>query len=332
MLKGLFILEKESVHKIYNDQTMNEIKGLVDIIAPPMTKDEILENKEILKEVDVVFSGWGGPKLDEEFLQAAPNMKVLFYGAGSIKNIVTDEFWKSGIRVTTANTANAVPVAEFTLARIILGLKNSLYWKNQIKETREYPSIPHPHIRGCFDSTVGIISMGAIGRQVNKLLKHFDLNILVHDPFLSEEEAKELGVTLVSLEEIFKESDVVSLHSPWLKETEGMIRGDHIRSMKEYGVFINTARGIIVREEEMIEALKERKDISAYIDVVYPEPPKEDSELYELDNLELTPHIAGSEGKEIGRMGKFMLDELKIYLESEELEYEVSEEAYNKMA
>lgn len=325
-------MDEDVMDKVYPDNIKKEIESLVDIKQKPMTSKEVEENLDVLKYIDVIFSSWGGPNLNENFLNHAPNLKIMFYGAGTIKKIVTDESWKRGIRVTTANAANAIPVAEFTIASIIFGLKNVVQMKNLIKDTREYPSIPHQNIKGVFDSTVGIISLGAIGSEVLKRLKNFDVNIMVYHPSLTKEEAKELGVEFVSLDEMFKTCDVVTLHAPLLDSTRGMITGDHIKLMKENGVFINTARGAIVKENELIEVLKERKDITAFLDVVYPEPPAEDSPLYDMDNVFLTPHIAGSEGKEIGRMGKFMLEELKRYLNGESLKWEVTKEKYEKMA
>lgn len=325
-------MDEDVMDKVYPDNIKKEIESLVDIKQKPMTSKEVEENIEVLKDIDVIFSSWGGPNLNKNFLDHAPNLKIMFYGAGTIKKIVTDESWERGIRITTANVANAIPVAEFTIASIIFGLKNLVQMTNLIKNTREYPSVPHQDIKGVFDSTIGIISLGAVGREVLKRLRSFDVNIKVYHPSLTKKGAKELGVELVSLDEMFKTCDVVSLHAPLLDSTRGMITGDHIKLMKEYGVFINTARGAVVSENEVIEALKERKDITAFLDVVYPEPPAKDSPLYDMDNVVLAPHIAGSEGKEIGRMGKFMLEELKRYLNDENLKWEVTKERYKKMA
>lgn len=325
-------MDKDVVNQVYPSNVRKEIEELADIIASPISSDEVEEKKDILKDVEIIFSGWGGPNLNADFLQAAPNLKAFFYAAGSLKKIVTDDSWKRGIRVTNSSVANAVPVAEFTLAQIIFSLKNGWQMMHKIKEIRTYPPIPHPNIRGAFGSKVGLISLSTVGRRVNELLKHFDLKVLAYDPFVSEAEAKELNVKLCSLEEIFENADVVSLHSPLLEETKGMITGEHIATMKEHAAFINTARGAIVKESEMLEVLKQRPDLTAFLDVTYPEPPNPDSDLYTLPNVALTPHIAGSEGKETGRMGTFMLEEFRRYLKGEKLNWEVTEEAYNFMA
>ena len=125
---------------------------------------------------------------------------------------------------------------------------------------------------------------------------------------------------------------MVSLHTPWLKETENMITGDLLASIPPGGTFINTARGAVVNEAEMLEVLKQRSDLSVLLDVTYPEPPVKDSPFYTLPNVFLTPHIAGSIYGECGRMGEYMVDECRRWLSGEKLKYQVSKIAYEKMA
>ena len=122
---------------------------------------------------------------------------------------------------------------------------------------------------------------------------------------------------MVSLDQIFSDSDVVSLHTPWLPETVGLVRGEHLLSMKPGATLINTARGAVINEDEMIAALQERQDLTAMLDVTYPEPPTPGSPLYTMPNVFLTPHIAGSTDLERSRMGRYMVDELRRYCNGE---------------
>lgn len=327
MLKGLYILGEGNFEKIYGTEEQKEIARYVDIYAEPQTSQSVLQNPDLLADLEVIFSGWGGPKIDEEFLKLAPELKMLFYGSGSIKGIVTEAFWDRGVRITSAYAANAVPVAEYTLSQILFSLKRGWNFIRKIEEKghhihkNEFPTVP-----GAYKSTVGIISLGMIGRMVCEHLKGFDVDVLAYDPFVKEEDADKLGVELCSLEEIFKKSDVVSLHTPWLKETEGMITGNHFEMMKENSTFINTARGAVVREEEMLKVLESRQDIYALLDVTYPEPPSKDSAIFDLPNVILTPHIAGSMDKECQRMGRYMLEELEKFLEDKPLKWEITKE------
>lgn len=326
MYKGIYILGETSYSDIYPERVRQKIESRVNMITQAYTSQSIAESLDVLQDVEVLFSGWGAPKLDEAFLKAAPRLKMVFYGAGSVKGMVTEAFWKRGIRLTSAYAANAIPVAEYTVSQIVFALKNG--WRlsraYQDPKTNRGMRAAFPVV-GTFGSTVGLISLGMIARQVCQRLQAYDMNVIAYDPFATREQAEALGVQLCTLDELFERADVVSLHAPWLEETVGMITGEHFRRMKPGATFLNTARGAIVREPEMIEALQERPDLFAILDVTYPEPPVDDSPLYTMPNVVLTPHIAGSLGNEIARMGMYMADELGRYLAGEPLAWEIDE-------
>jgi len=324
-LKGLYVLDREAFEMTYGAEEQRDIDGLVDILAPPQTGESIRSDGYSLADSEIIFSGWGAPLMDETFLAAAPKLRAVFYGGGSIRGFVTEAFWKRGIVLTTAATANAVPVSEYTLAAILFGLK--LGWRHamQMKREARYPN--KTKVLGCYDSIVGLVSLGLIGRLTRERLRPFDLRVAAYDPYVKPDYARELDVELLPLDELFRRSDVISLHTPLLKETEGMITGAHIASMKQGATFINTARGAIVRENEMIEVLKRRPDLQAVLDVTHPEPPAAGSPLYTLPNVILTPHIAGSMDAECRRMGRYMVEELRRYVAGKPLRWQVTREA-----
>jgi len=283
-----------------------------------------------LAEADMLFATWGMPKLDAEFLAAAPRLKAVFYAAGSVKGFATPESYKRGILISSAWQANAIPVAEYSHATILLGLKG--FWSSQRLARAGKFSHQHSPMAGAFHSNVGLVSLGAIGRLVAGHLAKNEINILAYDPFATPAAAASLGVTLVSLEELFAKSHVVSIHTPWLPETEKMINGPLLRSLPESATLINTSRGAVIDEADLCEVLAERLDITAILDVTHPEPPLPDSPLRTLENVILTPHIAGSLGGEIARMGYWMKDELDLYLEGKPLQHGVSEDMLARMA
>ena len=327
MQKGIMILDKAYQDLIYPDSILRQIKQYIDIVAQPIDRNEIMDYKDVLYDCEVIFSGWGCVRFDKQTLDLMPNLKAVFYGAGSIKGLVTDEFWNRNIVITSAYGANAVPVAEYTLSQILFGLKGGYRQIKAYKESKKRPERTAGFPLGCYKTTVGIISLGMIGKLVCEHLKHFDMNVIAYDPFASESTFRNLGVKKAdTLEEVFQKSDVVSLHTPWLAETENMITGAHFELMKKHAVFINTSRGAIVNEKEMIERLKKRNDILAVLDVTWPEPPKADSPLYYMDNVILTPHIAGTMENECARMGQFMADELQRYIKGEPLIYKIDKE------
>ncbi|MDE1549289.1 hydroxyacid dehydrogenase [Jeotgalibaca caeni] len=333
MMKSLFIMSDQLIDRDYTPEVRTEISKQVDVLEPFLTKENYHEHWELIEQADIIFSGIGAPKMDKEFLDRAPNLKAIFYAAGTMKHIFTDdEVWRRGITVTTANVPNGIPVAEFTLAQILMSLKNSWYLSRKVKEEKHFTNGIRYEIPGVYNSTVGIISFSAIGKMVIEHLKNFQVDIALYDPFVTEEKAEEIGVKLCSLDEIFQISDVVSLHAPRLPETIGMITGKHFELMKEQATFINTARGEIVREQEMILALQNRLDLTALLDVTAPEPPQPDSPLYTMENVFLTPHLAGSVGKERQRLGNYMHMELKRYLNGEKLHYQITEADFNRMA
>jgi phosphoglycerate dehydrogenase-like enzyme len=240
---------------------------------------------------------------------------------------LTEAVWDRGIAVTSAIAANATPVAEYTLAAIIFSLKHAWRLAREAKESQAPANIfSRNKAIGCYGSTVGVVSVGTIARVLLRLLKPFDLRVLVCDPFLTAAEALALGVERVSLVELFERSDVVSLHSPLLPETEGMIGGRHLRLMKQGAAFINTARGQLVQQEELVEVAASRPDLQFVLDVTEPDPLPPGAELLNLPNVFNTPHIAGSVGQECHRMGRYMVEEFQRFAAGKPLRWEVTRE------
>ena len=268
--------------------------------------------------------------MDDTFLQAAPRLKAVFYAGGSVRYLVTNALWRRGVRVTSALSLNAIPVSEYTASVILLGLKRFWHYAQQTREQRNFQN--GGPVAGAYRSTVGLISYGSIARLVRQRLVDSDVRVLVYDPFLTEAQARRDRVELASLDEVFSSSNAVSLHAPLRGETTGLIRGHHFEQMKPGAVFVNTARGEIVNEPEMIDCLRRRPDLQAVLDVTAPEPPSPDSPLYQLTNVVLTPHIAGSLVAECQRMGHAMVDEFERFLRGAPLQWELTADMVAVMA
>lgn len=328
--KGIFILHSEAFEQIYGPEEQAAIAELIEMVAPPQTAEEIQAHPELLQDVEVILSGWGAPLMDEAFLNAAPHLRAIFYGAGSIRGFATDAIWERNILITSAQQANAYPTATYTLAAILFSLKHGWTLASQARLERRLSG--REQVPGVYGARIGIIALGMVGRQVRELLRPFDVQVIAYDPYVSPEEAAALDISLCSLETLFREAQVVSLHAPLLPETLGMVRGRHLASMTYGSTFINTARGGLVNHEELIEVLERRKDLHALLDVTDPEPPEAGSPLYRLPNVTLTPHIAGSLGSERRRLGQVMLAELQRYLAGEPLRHAISREQVQRMA
>lgn len=328
--KALMVLSPALVDVIYGPELLARLSERADFLSPPLSAEALNGNLALLRDVQVIFSGWGAPSLNKTFMESAPALEAFFYGAGSIRGFVSDAFWSRGIPICSAWVMNAVPVIEYTVGAILLASKRCWEAHQATRSQRRY--VRPEYIPGGYETTVGVISLGEIGRGVCRHLQHFDYNVTAFDPIAPASSFKELGVKSLSLEELFRTSQIVTLHTPWLKETEGMIDAALLRSMPIGSTFINTARGAVVNEPDLIEVLTERPDIQAILDVTYPEPPPPDSPLYKLPNVFLTPHIAGSMGHECRRMGQCMAEEFERFLAGHPLRYAVTREQAARMA
>ncbi|MEZ5277435.1 MAG: hydroxyacid dehydrogenase [Opitutaceae bacterium] len=336
-MKGIFILDPDSFARIYPREIEREIGQLLDLVAPSQTAESIRAQPFLMQDVDIVLSGWGAPRLDEAFLDAAPRLKAFLYGAGSIRNTVTAAFWRRNIPIASAVSANAIPVAEYTLSQILFCLKAGWQHNRRCKtpgSDRVYGFDACKSIEpaGAFGSTVGLVSLGQVARRVIELLAPFEIRILAFDPFASADDARRLGIELCSLEDVFERSDVVSVHTPDLPETRGMISGDLVSRMRVNASLINTSRSAIVRHSELIQVLELRSDLWAILDVTEIVSDQEYRSLQTLSNVTLTPHIAGSMAGECARMGQYMLDDLKRFLKGEPLKYQITEQQAAIMA
>ena len=325
--KSLIIMTPGRTAQVYGPEQISRIEELTALLHPPMSAEESEGHPSLLEQVEIIFGGWGTRHLDARFLAGTPALKAVFYAAGSLRGVVTDDFWRAGIPVTSAYAANAVPVAEFTFAQIILALKKAQRLTRLCRENRrwERSRIDSEPIPGCFDSTVGVVSLGTIGARVVNLLKNLDLKIKVHDIAPN-------APLYAPIEEIFAECDVISLHTALLPDTAGMITRELLFSMKEGAALINTARGGLIDEQALIEVLTARPDITAHLDVLHPEPPAAGSPLFALPNLFITPHIAGSMGSECRRMGESAIAECRRFLAGEPLQWQVTRKMLETMA
>lgn len=279
-----------------------------------------------LGEVETVVSTWGMPVVDDALLAAAPRLRGVFYAAGTVKGFVTPALWEHGITVSSAAPMNAVPVAEYTLAVILLS--NKRFWTVMRHPRREVQEVSMP---GNYRRTVGIIGASMVGREVLRLLRQTDLDVLLYDPFVDATEAEALGAKKVELPELMAASDVVSLHAPNLPSLRHMINGELLALMRDGATFINTARGALVDEAALLAELQSGR-LYAVLDVTDPEPPVAGSPLYTLPNVIYTPHIAGSMHQECHRMADFAIDELERFLSGQPLRNAVQAEALGRLA
>ena len=282
-----------------------------------------------LRDLEAIFSTWGMPRLEAAQLDLLPNLKIVFYAAGSVQGFARP-FLERGIQVVSAWQANGVPVAEFTLGQILLANKG--YFQNSRAFVAPGSRRTAPRGAGNFGASVALLGAGAIGRMVIELLRPFHLKILVFDPFLKDAAAISLGVQKVTLREAFSRANVVSNHLANLPQTVKLLREEHFAALPPGATFINTGRGTTVDEDGLIRVLQARPDLTALLDVTHPEPPAAGSPLYYLPNVQLSSHIAGSLGDEVVRMADYVIEEFHRWQRGEALRYAVTLEMLETMA
>ena len=329
-MKSIFLCNKKnSVEKVYADS----FNKLPDVERKVYTSAEVIDEPEKFADVEFIFSTWGMPSMSEEEIKKCfPSLKCVFYAAGSVQAFARP-FLACGVKVFSAWAANAVPVVEYTLAQIILANKGFFAHSREMKKgNREAGKVMKSAYPGNYGENVGIIGVGMIGSQVAERLKNYKLNVLAFDPFLSDERAEKLGIKKASLNEIFSTCRVITNHMANNEQTKGMLDYKYFSKMLPYSTFINTGRGAQIVEPDLVRVLEERPDVTAILDVTFPEPPAEGHAFYSLPNCFLTPHIAGSLMNETHRMAEYIIEEYERYINGEPCRYEVSFKMLETMA
>ena len=318
---------------VYPENIINNLKSIAALDDGVYNKEEILKNSTNFQDVEYIFSTWGMEQFTEDEIKSIfPSLKAVFYSAGTVQYFARP-FLNCGVKVFSAWAANAVPVAEYTIAQILLANKgffacSELKSHGQEKESYRLSM----NYCGNYNANIGLIGVGMIGKLVAKMLKDYKLNVFAYDPFLPANVADELGITMCSLEEIFAKCQVVSNHLANKEQTKNILNYNLFSKMLPYSTFINTGRGAQVREDDLARILKERPDITAILDVTDPEPPVDGHDFYILPNCFMTPHIAGSNGREVERMSEYMVEEFKKFTNNEPTNYEVTLKMLETMA
>ncbi len=286
-----------------------------------------------LPQIEVLITSWGSPRIDEQFIAETPRLKLVAHLAGSVKGFIDDAVWRRGIQVVNAVSANAVPVAEYTVAAILFANKqvfqlNHFYLKykeNRAPWTREAPNV------GNYNKTVGIIGASHVGRLVIEHLQRFELKVLLYDPYMTPLDARQLGAHKVGLTELLSQSDVVSIHAPLLQDTRHMLGARELALINDGATLINTARGAII-EQAALEAELASGRLFAILDTTDPEVLPANNPLFRLPNVFLTPHIAGSLGDETQRLTDYIVAELERYTRGMNLKHLVKREHLARLA
>ena len=319
--KLLFAVPRDLRDKVFPAAAVEKVASVCDVLDVPAPADPDADFlRAHLRDAEIVVSCWGTATLDASVLAAAPRLKLLAHSAGSIKGQMSAAAWDRGIRVTGAAQAIAVGVAEFCLGLIITASKRVYWYADRIRAGAWARSEDMFGMAfEIYRQRVGIIGASHVGRRLAEMLRPFGCTIVIYDPYWSKERIEALGaVKADTVDEIFTTCRVVSLNAPTTKETERMIRGKHFAMLPDGAVFVNTARGILIDQDEMVEELRRGRFV-ACLDVTVPEPLPIDHPLRRLPNVILTPHEAGAMAENMMRMGEFIAEELGRYAAGQKL-------------
>lgn len=308
-MKALLAMPDGLQHQLFDAGQLRRLRDLAEIDTGSTVPDLTAAPDELLRDIEVLVTGWGSPQVDADALARMPALRAVVHTAGTVRSLATDAVWaRPDLVVTTAAEANAVPVAEFTLAQILLAGKQSLRREAEHRRTRGQGRTFSIGAGGNYGMVVGLIGASRIGRLVAQMLAPFDLEVLISDPYVGADAVAALGARKVDLPELFERADVVSLHAPDVPTTRGMVTAGLLASMRAGSTFINTARPALV-DLDALRAETASGRISAVLDVhddLTPEDP-----LWDVETVSITPHIAGSQGNELHRMGESALEEVR---------------------
>lgn len=328
----LVVIPEELRARLFTPHAWQKLKNLAEVQVAPNGRLDDASTSNMLSRADILVTGWGTESAGSAWMERAPQLSAVVHTAGSVRHLLDESIFERGIEVSSQAENNGRPVAEYTLAMTLLSVKQVFRAENAYRSTRQGVDIEHLVAGGGgYGSGVGIVGGSRIGRRVLRLLEPFDFVRMVSDPFMDPHDAATLGAKLMPIDELFEASHVVSLHAPLLDSTRGMIGADLLSRLPDGATFINTSRGALVDQDALVLELVSGR-INAVLDVTEPEVVPEASPLWSLPNVVLTPHIAGSLGNEVRRLGESSVEEVVRILSGEPLLYGVSKAQYAVMA
>jgi len=266
------------------------------------------ETFKLIMDVDAVLVRLC--KIDEKLLNIAQKLKVISVHGAGVDNIDINIAAKKGVIITNTPMANAVSVAEFTLGLILCLARKIPKFYDVVRDNGwEFVTAIELGTQ-IYGKTLGIIGFGKIGFLVAERAKGLGMDVIVFDPYILDEKARKIGVNLTDLETLLKSSDFITIHVPLTSETRHMIGEKELNKIKKEAFLINVARGGVVDEMALYKALKEKRIAGAALDVMEMEPPDLNNPLLSLDNVIITPHIAGSTKESIIEMAKTAAEDI----------------------
>lgn len=331
-LKVLYLPSAKLSADILSDRAVELLQSLGDVIwneqGRDLTPDEL---KARLPGTDAVVTSWGSPAFTDDVVEAADRLRIVGHAAGTIKHLVGDKFWDQGCVVLSAAPEIAYSVAEYVIWAMLTMQRDLVSFDRKMKTGTAWRSAADGWGHELLHKKVGVVAASSVGRAVIGQLHAFRCDVSVFDPYLSDDATQSLGVRKVDLDELMAESDIVTIHAPVTPETMGMVTARHLGLMKDGALLVNSARGVLVDEAALIAQLQSGR-IRAALDVFAQEPLVPDSPLRELDNVMLTPHMAGSTTESRRRLVEVIAEDMVRFFAGEPLQLSVDRRRLATMA
>ena len=310
----------------------NQLATIASVVVPKGSTLQANDVPELLHDAVACLTGWGTPPLSDKLLASLPLLRLVAHTAGSIRHLISLAAIKQGVHVSHAAAIIADSVAEFVISQALLCLRNLHDLDRRMKEGHAWNDLSGEYPGRMLGSrTVGVIGTGRVGRAVIRLFKAFGCQIRAYDPYLTTEQATQMGVEATELEKLLTQAEIVTLHAPVLPETRGMMGAAQLARLRDHAILINAARAALVDEEALYQEVK-RGRIMAALDVFDEEPLPCESRWRSLSHVILSPHTAGHTIDTHLRQGQAMVDEITRFLSGEPLHYEVTTSLYEQFA
>lgn len=324
----------QELEVLYSAAALERLRGLGEVVLPPETGEARISLPEgLADEFDVLITSWSTAPFAPSVLRGS-RLKYAAHTAGTVRGLFPKQVLEQGLRLAQGGSAAmATAVAELALTFTLVLLRDVHSMDRRLQATRDWKAggsgvLTH----GIREQTIGVLSLSRVGREYVSMVRGLGVSeVLVHDPFAGQEDAAALGVQLVGLAELCERSDVLAIHAPVTEETRGILDADMIARLRDGAIVLNTARSAVIDMEALTAELVAGR-LRAGLDVFDVEPLAEDSPLYGLDNVLLTPHVAGGTVEARRAQGDGVVAEIGAFLTGAPLRYEVTAEIYDRLS
>ncbi len=316
----------------FSDKGLARLRKHMDVVYEPwgeskkiILSDEMAEKLTALGADVVIIEA----DLCHEEVFETVELKMVGVCRGDPLNVDVEMATEKGVPVFYTPGRNADAVADLTVGFMLCLARKIIPIHNLLTQGEYNPEDPEEYM-GLYKkmtgfelnaTTVGIVGMGAIGRAVARRLQAFGTKIIAYDPYMKNRTLKELGAESVLLDELFKRSDIITIHAAVTDETEGMITKEILEKMKPSAFFLNLARSELVNQDALVQILTDKKIAGAAFDVFPSEPPQKDEPLLHMDNVIVTPHIGGATEEVIQHQSDMIVNDMEAYLEGKSPRY-----------